>query len=112
MSERAMLPEAFSELEPFAAIWCIPDANERYDRRLASSMDELEAFYRAVVERAGEIMDHLRTRDPADMDDASTNLMWLMCSLSTVGFAVDVFKQPMIPDTCGARMPWIETPYP
>ena len=41
-----VLPPAFADLEPFAA-WCLPTEAERYAKRLASSMDELQAFYDA-----------------------------------------------------------------
>ena len=112
MRDEPMLPEAFSDLEPFAASWCLSDANARYEQRLARSMTALQAFYDAVGARADAILRHLATRDPQAMDDADRNLLWLMGSFSTVGFAVDVFKQPEVPDTGGASMPWTTTPWP
>lgn len=107
-----MLPEQFADLEPFAATWAIPDANDRYARRLASTMDELLAFYHAVVPRGEEVLSYLRQFDLDDMPDSVVNLMWLMGSLSAVSFAVDVFRQPTVPETCGASMPWTVFPSP
>ena len=50
----ALLPTPFADLEPFAAVWCLPTEGERYDRRLASTMDELQAFYDACFPRVEE----------------------------------------------------------
>ncbi|MEZ4292458.1 MAG: hypothetical protein R3E53_18705 [Myxococcota bacterium] len=113
MRDEPMLPEAFSDLEPFAASRCLSDANGALRAETpASSMTALQAFYDAVGARADAILRHLATRDPQAMDDADRNLLWLMGSFSTVGFAVDVFKQPEVPDTGGASMPWTTTPWP
>ena len=49
-----MLPKEFADLEPFAE-WCIASEHDRFAKRLASSMDEIQAlglpqvtFYLAV----------------------------------------------------------------
>lgn len=107
-----LLPAKFSSLEPFAPKWSVGDINERYRRREASTMSELTEFYEAVVARGEEILDHLGGFSMDDLPDAERNLMWMMASLSAVSFAVDVFRQPVVPDTCGARMDWKDTPYP
>ena len=48
----ALLPSEFSELEPFAAKWCLATEQERYMERLSSSMTEMQALYDAVTARA------------------------------------------------------------
>ena len=50
----AMLPSEFSELEPFAATWCLATERERFAQRMASTMDELQTFYDAFFPRAEE----------------------------------------------------------
>ena len=40
-------PSDFADLEPFAD-WALASERERYAKRLASSMDELQALYDAV----------------------------------------------------------------
>lgn len=107
-----LLPSRFAALEPFAEKWAIGDIDERYRRRETSSMPELTSFYEAVVPRGEEILEHLQDFPMDDLPDAERNLMWLMASLSAVSFAVDVFRQPVVPETCGARMDWKETPFP
>jgi len=53
-----LLPAEFADLEPFAATWCLPTEPERWARRLASTMDELQAFYDAAFPRAEEAVDY------------------------------------------------------
>ena len=50
----ALLPPEFSDLEPFAKDWCLASEPERYAKRLASTMDEIQAFYDAIFPRAEE----------------------------------------------------------
>ena len=45
-----VLPTEFADLEPFAD-WALETEAERYAKRLASSMDELQAFYDAAFPR-------------------------------------------------------------
>ena len=42
-----MLPNAFSALEPFARKWCLATERERFEARLSSSVEEMQAFYDA-----------------------------------------------------------------
>ena len=54
-----LLPPEFSDLEPFAKAWCIASEPERYAKRLASTMDEMQAFYDACFPRAEEAIAYL-----------------------------------------------------
>ena len=55
----SMLPSEFADLEPFAAKWSLPTEHERYATRLASSMDEMHAFYDAAFPRLEDAMAYL-----------------------------------------------------
>ncbi len=57
----ALLPAEFSDLEPFAATWCLPTERERFAQRMASSMDEMQAFYDAFFPRAEEAIAYCDT---------------------------------------------------
>ena len=46
----ALLPADFADLEPYAD-WALPGEGARYAKRLASTMDELQAFYDAAFPR-------------------------------------------------------------
>jgi hypothetical protein len=50
----AELPEGFAELEPLVP-WSLETEPERSAKRQASSMEELQALYDAVLPRAEEI---------------------------------------------------------
>jgi hypothetical protein len=110
MTIEALLPVAFADLEPFAQIWSIPGEDERYARRLASTIEELQALYDAVAPRAPEAIAYLNQFDLHDVPDPARNLIWLLCSLIKISYAVDVFKQPKIPDSGSAYLEVIEEP--
>lgn len=42
------LPPEFADLEPFSG-WCLGSEPERYAKRLASTMTEIQAFYDAIT---------------------------------------------------------------
>ena len=106
------LPVEFVDLEPFAATWCLPTVNERAAQRLASTMDELQAFYDATVPRAEDAIVYLNRFDIDDLPDNAVQLFYLLCSLSVISFAVDVFKQPKVPDSGAGILPVTIEPGP
>ena len=55
------LPSEFADLEPFAD-WCLPTEQERYTKRLASTMAEMQEFYDAAFGRLEEAMVYLDAR--------------------------------------------------
>lgn len=98
-TEDAMLPEPFADLEPFAGTWCLETEPERYEVRLASSMDDLQAFYDAGMPRAEAAMAHLDQYDLYDMPQKELNLLRLMMALIVITFPVEAFRQAKVPDT-------------
>ena len=107
-----LLPDRFAELEPLARVWAIPDRNERYQIRLRSSMEELEAFYDAVMARAEEIIDYVDEFPMDDLPDEVQHLLWLLAALSIVSLAVEVYHQPKIPDSGSTYVAWVDGPVP
>lgn len=97
------LPPAFADLAPLTA-WVLPTERERYDKRVASTMDELQAFYDALFPRLADAVDHLETVPyDDDMSEADINLLWMCCSLCTVSFPVEAWRQPRVPDSGAAE---------
>ncbi|WP_067677170.1 hypothetical protein [Nocardia miyunensis] len=94
-----VLPEAFRDLEPYVGEWAKPTRQERYDTRLASTIEQLDAFYDAIAPHAEAAIDHLNTFELNELPEAETRLLWLMYSLVMVSYPVNVFKQPRIPDS-------------
>jgi hypothetical protein len=112
MTTEAMLPDEFADLEPFAEAWSLPRERDRYDRRLSSSMAEIQAFYDAIAPRAKDALTYLDQLDLYDLPDKALNLLRMLYSLSTVSFAVDCFKQQRIPDSGSAYLDVVVEPVP
>jgi len=94
----SLLPRPFQELEPFAADWCLGSERERYARRLASTMEDMQSFYDAVLPRAGEALAYCDKFPLADLPDDARRLLWLLYSFVTVSFAIEVWRQPHVLD--------------
>lgn len=106
------LPAEFSDLEPFAATWCLATERERYAERLGSTMDELQAFYDAVTARAGDAMAYCDQFPLDDLPEDARNLLHLLYSMVMVSFPVEAFGQPRIPDTGAAYLELLAEPGP
>jgi len=98
----SVLPAAFAELEPFAD-WAIPTERARYDKRVASTMDELQAFYDAAFPHLEASAEYLKGVELDSISDEDSRLLWLFCSLVTVSFPVEVWRQPRVPDSGAAE---------
>ena len=87
--DTALLPSEFSDLEPFAAKWCLATERERYATRLASTMDEMQALYDAAMPRADAAMTYLDQFPLDDMPEDRVNLLHLLYSMIMVSFPVE-----------------------
>jgi len=107
----AMLPAAFADLEPFAE-WCLPSEKDRFAKRIASTMPELQAFYDAAFPRLQESEDYLNGVALDGISDEERNLLWLFASLVTVSFPVEVWRQPRVPDSGASSIDVVVAPNP
>lgn len=103
------LPAEFADLEPYLA-WALPTEPERYTRRLASSMAELQEFYDAAFARLEDAMAYCGDTPLEALSDHARTLLHLMQSLVTVSFPVEVWKQPRVPDSGAAYLDLIREP--
>jgi hypothetical protein len=103
----ALLPAEFAELEPFGDRVLAPE-RERYAKRLASSMDELQAFYDAAFPLLGRANEYLEVFGMGNLPDPERNL--LMMSLVLVSFPVEVWSQPRVPDSGAAYLDLVVEP--
>ena len=104
-----MLPAEFAALEPFSD-WVLASEPERYARRLASSMAEMQAFYDAAFPLLEPALAHLDRFGLHEMPEAERNLLHLMQSLIMVSFPVEVWKQPRVPDSGAAYLDVVREP--
>lgn len=96
------LPSEFSDLERFSD-WCLATEPERYAKRLASTMEEMQAFYDAAFPRMDDVIAYCDKFPLDDLPEDARTLMHLMQSL--VSFPVEAWKQARVPDSGAA---WVE----
>jgi hypothetical protein len=107
-----LLPTTFAELEPFAETWCLATERERWERRMSSSMDELQTFYDAIFPRVPEALAYCDKFPLEDMPHDAASLLRLIYSFVLVSFPVELWRQPHVPDTLGTSFDRISEPLP
>jgi hypothetical protein len=108
----ALLPDTFSDLGPFVRKWCLATERERYEARLASSIEEMQAFYDAFFPRAEAAIAYCDRFPLDEMPEDAEHLLQLIHSLVMVSFPVEAWRQPQVPDTGAARLDRIVEPLP
>jgi hypothetical protein len=111
MSE-ALLPAEFADLEPYAATWCLPTEAERFARRLATPMAEIQAFYDAGFPRAEEAIAYCDRFPLDELPEDAEHLLQLLYSLIMASFPVEAWRQPHIPDSGAAYLDLLIEPIP
>jgi hypothetical protein len=96
-----ILPEQFASLERFVAKWDKQGTAERYAVRLASTMEELQDFHDALLPRMAAIRTYLDGKSLDAFSDADRRLGRLAFAWISAAEAVEVFKQPRVPDSKG-----------
>jgi len=104
-----MLPADFAALEPFCD-WILATEPERYAKRLASTMPEMQAFYDAAFLLLQPALAHLDRFLLHELPGPERNLMHLMQSLIMVSFPVEVWKQARVPDSGAAYLDLVSEP--
>lgn len=106
----ALLPAEFADLEPFSG-WILQTERERYAKRLASPMEEMQAFYDAAFPRLEEANKYLEDYPLGKpIPEPQRNLLLLMMSLVLVSFPVEVWQQPRVPDSGAAYLDLVVEP--
>lgn len=104
-----MLPAEFAALDPYSG-WILATEPERYAKRLAATMADMQAFYDAAFPLLEPAMAHLDAFALHELPEAERNLLYLMQSLIMVSFPVEVWKQPRVPDSGAAYLDLIAEP--
>ena len=110
MTAQAILPEIYADLQPFVDQgWAAPERRDRTEKRLTSSMEEIRAFYDAVVPRLGEILRYLDGFALNDMPGEQQCLLNLCYGIAEIRNAVEAFDQPDVVDGWDTRRYMVET---
>jgi hypothetical protein len=103
------LPAEFADLQPYLE-WALPTEPERYAKRLASTMAQMQAFYDAAYPRLADVLAYCGEKPLDELSDEARTLVHLMQSLIMVSFPVEVWKQPRVPDSGAAYLDLVREP--
>ena len=103
------LPTEFAALEPYLE-WDLATEAERYARRLASSMAEMQTFYDAAFPLLEDAIAYCDKFPLNDLPDDARTLMHLMQSLVMASFPIEVWKQARVPDSGAAQIDLLVEP--
>jgi hypothetical protein len=95
------LPAGFETLEPFVTRWALPTTGERIVARASASMDDIRAFYEAMLAKADAAMTHIDTFPLDAMPPETERLAALVLALAQAAIAVEIHDAPRAPGT-----PW------
>jgi len=93
------LPANFQDLVPFLP-WALSKEQERTAKRMASTQEEILAFYNAMLSRIDAITTYLKQFPLDGMPAEAETLFHLSLSLIEVANAVELYKQPRLPLGC------------
>ena len=97
LSAARLLPEQFQDLIPFLD-WALATEPERSAKRQSSTMEEINAFYRAIFSRMKDILSFLDQFTPENAPDEVQRLFHLTLSLAEIAPAVENYGQPRVVD--------------
>lgn len=90
---QGILPAPFHSLEPFGA-WVLAKESERIHKRLSSSMEELRAFYDAMLPQMETIVTYLNQFSLEHLPEDARRLFFLTLSFVEVTSAIELYGQP------------------
>ena len=106
----SLLPPAFADLEPFAFRWCLATEPQRWERRLETSLDDMQVFYDACFPRVEEAIRYCDGFPLHDMPADAERLLQLLCSFALVSYPIEVWRQARVPDSGAASMDVVVEP--
>jgi hypothetical protein len=89
------LPAEFSDLESFVS-WALATEHARTSKRLASSMEEIQAFYDRMSARVEAVTAYLNALPLDALPPEAERLFQMSLSLMEVANAVEMFQNPAV----------------
>ena len=94
-----LLPAPFEDLAPHLD-WALEPERARTEKKVAASMEEIRAFYDAVMPRLEDIIDYLEGFRSGDMPASAHRLYLLSLSLVEVSNLVEFYKRREVIEAC------------
>ena len=96
----ALLPEGFADLAPWID-WALEPERVRTAKKSESSMEEIGAFYDAMMPRLEEIIAYLDGLPDGDENPAPAHRLYLLSlSLVEVANLVEIYKRREVIEAC------------
>ena len=86
------LPEQFAPLEPFVSVWALPTEQQRSERRWASSPEEFQSFYDAVLPLLDDLLAYLDQFTLGEMPEQALPLYHLAIAFAEASPHVEMYK--------------------
>ena len=93
MSNEELLPTDFAELLPWVSDWALDTENKRLAKRVDSDMEEIKAFYDAILPQMTPVMEYLEKLPVSGLDGADQNLLNLALSYVEISRIFEVWDQ-------------------
>jgi hypothetical protein len=92
------LPSGFESVQPFVAQWVLPDAVARMAKRQSSKMQDIRAFYDAMLPLGEKALAYLRGLQLGSLPPQAERLLKLMLALAEIGPAVEWYNDARVYD--------------
>ena len=98
------LPKEFAELEHLVSDWALATQNARWDKRLASTREELIAFHKTLLPHLEDILDHVDRFEIGKLPKDSARLFDLALMLAEISPNVELYDgDPNVPHSFEER---------
>lgn len=98
-----MLPEAFADLEPYVDEWALTCERDRFMRLHSATIDELRAFYDAMLPRLEQVLQYLNQWKIGELPPQALTLYDLALTFAETAHPIDLkWKDVDFPDA----YPW------
>ena len=89
----AALPAEFSDLEYYSE-WALEHRKDRFKKRLNTPMEQITAFYNAMVPRIDAIVKYLNQKPLKDLNVTEKSLLSMALSLIEVSRCIERWNAP------------------
>lgn len=98
-AKAALLPPGFEALEPFVAYWVHETNDQRRQARSTARMEDIQAFYDAIVAQAEAGIAYLEAYELGKMPPDAERLFKLLLAMNHAAIAVEMHGAPRAADS-------------